>query len=106
MSTNYSNRLLLVFQVMISFSPYRVCQFSVVTGATLSLEENYYALRMARYPDARAEDMRRRQVELERSTAWAIARNEEAARVPLNLPYSSTSPEVVGYRCVITSGDT
>ena len=39
--------------------------------------EQYYALRMARYPQARAEDMRRRQVELERSTAGA--RNETAA---------------------------
>ena len=59
----------------------------------------------ARYPEVRAEDMRRRQVELERSTAWAIARNEAAARGPLNLPYIPTSPDVGGCTCVVSSDD-
>ena len=35
----------------------------VMRSAALSYEEQYYALRMARYPDASAEDMRHRQVE-------------------------------------------
>ena len=41
----------------------------VVRSAALSHKEKYYALRIARYPDARTEYMRRRQIELERSTA-------------------------------------
>ena len=41
----------------------------VVKCAALAHEEQYHALRMVRYIDVRAEDMRRRQVELERSTA-------------------------------------
>ena len=47
----------------------------------------------------REEDMRRRQVELERSTVWAVARNEAAAREPLDLPYSPTSPGTGLYLC-------
>ena len=56
----------------------------VARSAALTHKEKYYALRMARYPDARAKDMTSRQVELEGSTAWAIARNEAAARGSLN----------------------
>ena len=67
--------------------------------------EQYYALQMARYSEARAEDMRRRQVELDRSTAWAIPRNEAAARGLLNLPYSPISPEVRGCICMVSSDD-
>ena len=44
-------------------------------------------------------------MELQRSTAWAIARNEALARVPLNLPYSTSSPDVEGCRCVVSSDD-
>ena len=77
----------------------------VCRSAALTYEEQYYALQMVRCPDARAEDMRRCQVELERSTAWAIARNEAAAREPLNLPYSPTSPDVEGCKCVVSSDD-
>ena len=61
-------------------------------SVTLTHEEQYYALRMARYPQAREEDMRRRQMELDRSTAWAIARNQDAARDTADLAYSPTSP--------------
>ena len=60
---------------------------------------------MTRYPDARAEDMRRRQVERERSTAWVIARNEAAARGPFNLPCSPTSPHVKVCMCVASFDD-
>ena len=73
-------------------------------SAVLAHEEQYYALRMARYPQARAED-KGRQLELERSTAWAIARGEAAAREPLDLPYSRTSPESGGCTCVMSSDD-
>ena len=60
---------------------------------------------MARYPQAREEDMRRRQVELERLTAWAIARNEAAARETLDLTYSPTSPETGASTCGMSSDD-
>ena len=43
-------------------------------------------------------------MELKRSTAWTIARNE-AARGPLNLPYSPISPDVEGFGCVVSSDD-
>ena len=75
-------------------------QLEVMRCAALSYEEKYYALRMARYPDARAEDIR-----LELSTAWAISRNEAAARAPLNLPYSRASPDEEGCRYVVSSDD-
>ena len=68
-------------------------------------EALYYAQQMARYPDAKTEDMGRHQVKLERATAWAIARNEAAARGPLNLPHSPTSPDVEGCRCVVSSDE-
>ena len=60
---------------------------------------------MARYPQAREEDMRRRQVELESSTAWAIARNEAAARKTMNLTYSPTSPGAGACTCDMSSDD-
>ena len=59
---------------------------------------------MDRYPQARADDMTRHQVELERSTAWAIARNKVVARGPLNLPYP-TSPDTGGCTCMMSSDD-
>ena len=77
----------------------------VVRSAALIHEKQYYALQMARNPQARAEDMMRHQVELERSTARAIARNEAAARGPLHLPYSPTSPDMGGCTYVMSSED-
>ena len=68
----------------------------VVRRAALSHEKQYYALRMARYPEALAEDTRRRQMELERSTAWALVRNEAAAREALDLSYIPKSRDVEG----------
>ena len=44
-------------------------QLRVVRRASLSHEDQYNALRMARYPEARTEDIRRQQIELKRSTA-------------------------------------
>ena len=67
--------------------------------------EQHYILWKVRYPDARAEDMRRRQAEVEHSTAWALARNEAARRLSLDLPYSPTSPDVDDYKCVGSSDD-
>ena len=64
----------------------------VCRGAALTHEEQCCALRMARYPQAREEDMWRRQVELDRMTAWDIARNEAAARETVDLTYSPISP--------------
>ena len=46
----------------------------VVRSVALTHKEKYYRLRLAKYPDARAEDMTHRQVEPERSTARVIAR--------------------------------
>ena len=40
---------------------------------------HYYVLRKARYPENRAEDMRRQEIELPRSTTWTLAWNEAAA---------------------------
>ena len=77
----------------------------VCRSSALTHEEQYYALRMARYPQAREEDMRRRQVELERSTAWAIARNEAAARETVDLTYSPTSPGAGACTCGMSSDD-
>ena len=49
--------------------------------------------------------MRRRQVELERSTAWSIARNEAAARETMDLTYSPTSPGDGACTCGMSSDD-
>ena len=58
------------------------------------------------YPEARTEDMTgRRQIELNRSTASALAGNEAAAREPLDLPYSPTFFNVEGCRYVVSSDD-
>ena len=67
----------------------------VVRMAAVNHEARYYILRKARYPENRAEDMRRRYLEVARSTSWALARNESAATAGLDAngyPYSSTSP--------------
>ena len=76
----------------------------VCRSAALTHEEQYYyyALQMAWYPQAREEDMRRRQVELERSTAWATARNEATF---LDMPYSPTSPGTGACNCGMSSND-
>ena len=66
----------------------------VARRAALSYEEKCYTLRKARYPEVRAEDMRRRQAEVEHSTAWTLAWNKAARRLPLDLPYSPTTPDV------------
>ena len=60
----------------------------VVMSAALSHEEQYYTLCIARYLDARAEDMRRRQVELERSAAWAM-RQQRGGLIIYLQPYIS-----------------
>ena len=65
--------------------------FSVVRTAAVNHEARYYMLHKARYPENRAEDMRR-DIEVARSTAWALARNEAAALDSNGYPYSSTSP--------------
>ena len=77
----------------------------VCRSAALTHEEQYNALRTARYPQAREEDMRRRQVELERSTAWAIARKEASVRVRVDLTCSPTSPGTGSCTCVMSSDD-
>ena len=77
----------------------------MVRRTALSHEEQYYTLREARYSEARVEDMRRRQAELEHSTTWPLARNEAAIRLPLDLPYCSTSRDVDAYRYVASLDD-
>ena len=49
--------------------------------------------------------MRHRQVEMERSTFWAIARNEAAARETLDLTYSPTFPGAGACTCGMSSDD-
>ena len=44
-------------------------------------------------------------MELERSNAWTIARNEAGSRAPLDLPYSPTSPGAGACTCVMSSDD-
>ena len=46
----------------------------VIRRAALTQEEQYFSLHMTRYPEARAEDRRRRQIVLERSTARALVK--------------------------------
>ena len=65
----------------------------VIRMAAVNHEARYYMLRKARYPASRAEDMRRRNVEVvSRSTAWALARNEGATLDSNGYSYSPTSP--------------
>ena len=71
-------------------------------GFYLSHEERYNSLRKARYPEARAEDIQRRQVELEHSTAWALVRSE---RLPLDIPYSPTYSDVEDSKEVESADD-
>ena len=73
--------------------------------AALSHEELYDTLRKAIYPVARADDIQRRQEEQEHSTAWALARNEAARRLPLDLKFCPTSPDVGDCRYVGSSDD-
>ena len=74
----------------------------VVRMAAVNYEARYYMLRKARYP-SRVEDMRRRELELARSTAWALARNE--AVDSNGYPYSPTSPARDTSKCDESSGD-
>ena len=75
----------------------------VVRSVALTYEEQYYALQMARYPQARAGG--------EVRWSWSVrligagASNEGAARGLLHLPYSPTSPDTVGCTCVTSSDD-
>ena len=64
----------------------------VIRMAAVNHEARYYMLRKARYPASRAEDMRRREIEVARSTAWALARNEGATLDSNGSQYSPTSP--------------
>ena len=78
---------------------------SVVRMAAVNHKARYYMLRKARYPASRAEDMRRREVKVERSTAWALARNEAAAFDSNSYPYSPTSPARNSGECHESSDD-
>ena len=62
-------------------------------------------LRKARYPESRAEDMRRREVELARSTDWALAWSESVALESHGYPYSPTTPAQEACECDESSGD-
>ena len=64
----------------------------VIRMVAANHEARYYMLRKARYSASRAEDMWRREVEVARSTAWALARNEGATLDSNGYPYSPTSP--------------
>ena len=65
---------------------------SVVRTAAVNHEALHYMLRKARYPENRVEDVLHRKIELARSTAWALAKNEAAALDSNGYPYSPTSP--------------
>ena len=67
-------------------------------------ETHYYMLRKARYPESRAEDMRRREGEVTHSTAWALARSETVAWDLHGNPYSPTSLAQEGCECDESSG--
>ena len=77
----------------------------VIRMAAVIYEACYYMLRKARYPASRAEDMRRREVELAHSTAWALARNETVALISNSYPSSSTSPAQETGECNESSDD-
>ena len=64
----------------------------VIRMTAINHGARYYMLRNAWYPASRAEDMQRREVELARSTAWALPRNEAVALNSNGYPYSPTSP--------------
>ena len=74
----------------------------VVRSAALSHKEQYYALRMARYPGARAEDMRRRQIVLERSKAWELQGTRQQ-RGGLLIPHAALRLLYRGLRIIIIS---
>ena len=59
----------------------------VIGMAAVNHEARYYMLRKARYPASPAEDMRRREIEVAMSTAWALARNEGATLDSNGYPY-------------------
>ena len=77
----------------------------VVRMAAINHEARYYMLRKARYPASRDEDMRRREVELARSTAWALAKNGAVALDSNGYPYCPTSPPRDSEECDESSGD-
>ena len=62
-------------------------------------------LRKARYSASRDEDMRRRGLELGRSTAWALAGNDAVALDSNGYSYSPTSPARDTGECDESSGD-
>ena len=77
--------------------------------AAVNHEARYYMLRKARYPASRAEDMRRREVELARSTAWVLARNEAAANPTvllhlLGIVVNVMNPQKMSYSAVTDGG--
>ena len=77
----------------------------VVRMSAVNHEARYYMLLKARYPASRAEDVRRRELELARSTSWALARNEAVALDSNEYPYSPTSPARDSGECDESSGD-
>ena len=79
--------------------------FGVIRMAAVKYEACYYRLRKARCPAIRVEDMRRREVELARSTAWALARREAVALDSHGYPYSPTSPAQETGECNESSDD-
>ena len=77
----------------------------VVRVAAVNHVARYYMVRKAKYPASQAEDMRRRELGLERSTAWALARNEAVALDSNGYPCSPTSPARDSSKCDESSGD-
>ena len=70
----------------------------VIRMAAVNHEARYYMLRKARYPASR-------EVEVARSTAWALARNEGATLDSNGYPYSPTSPAQDTGKLDKSSGD-
>ena len=64
----------------------------IIRGSAYAHEQKLYDIRKTRYPELRAEDKRHRDIQLEVSTAWAVAKNEVAQGLPFELAYSPTQP--------------
>ena len=71
--------------------------------AAVNYESRSYILCMARYLESGTENMRRREVELARSTTWALATSEAVTWDLHGYPYSSPAQEAC--ECDESSGD-
>ena len=58
-----------------------------------------------RYPESRADDIRRCEAELEAFTAWALARNAASRGPPADIPYSPTNPGIENSKRVESDDD-